>query len=336
MIQLKISDNSCIGAARRAAMALINACDYTEAEAGTLAIIVNELASNLVKYANTSGQLVLRLLSPTVTNSGIEIVAIDKGPGISNLAQCLRDGYSTSGTPGTGLGAIKRLSHSFNVYSLPGQGTVLQVHYWPKNVVPKPDSLFDIGSICVPKSGEKVSGDAWASQQIEQQLLILVADGLGHGPEAAVASQLACQIFMQKGHLSLTQQIMAIHTALRPTRGAAIAIAAIDNRQQCVQFAGLGNISASIGSAEKNHHLVSHDGTAGLSQTHIQEYTYPWYQDARLIMHSDGLATRWDLNRYPGLTARPSTLVASILYRDFTRGYDDTTVVVAQAKSPFR
>jgi anti-sigma regulatory factor (Ser/Thr protein kinase)/serine/threonine protein phosphatase PrpC len=330
LIQIKILDESCIGAARRTVMSLINPFNYTEEQAGVLAIITNELASNLFKYANKTGQLLVNLLPAAGQHTGVEILAIDKGPGIINLAQCLRDGHSTSGTAGTGLGAIKRLATSFDIYSLPGQGTILQVYYELKNSAVITPNLLRTGAICIPKPGEKISGDAWASQQLGQNTLFLVADGLGHGPEAATASQLACQVFFQRGHLSLTEQIIAIHQALRATRGAAIAIASINSATQQVRYAGIGNISGSICSREKNYHMVSHDGTAGLSHSRLQEYSYPWEREALLIMHSDGLTNRWEFNRYPGLKSRHPSLLASVLYRDFTRGYDDVTVVVAQ------
>jgi len=51
-----------------------------------------------------------------------------------------------------------------------------------------------------------------------------------------------------------------------------------------------------------------------------------------LVLHSDGLVSHWSLDAYPGLAARDPSLIAGILYRDFTRGRDDVTVVVAKAE----
>jgi anti-sigma regulatory factor (Ser/Thr protein kinase) len=332
MIQIKISDESCIGAARRAAVALASRLNFSEEDTGKIAIIATELATNVVKYANKPGEL---LLNPMTDNArqGIELIALDKGPGIPSIDQCLQDGYSSSGTSGTGLGAIKRLTQAFNIYSKPGQGTLVMGQFWPDKLPPSAYAI-KVGGICVAKPGERIPGDNWACQQLADRTLILVADGLGHGPDAAAASQLACEVFNSNGHLPLVQIIAAIDVALRKTRGAAVAIAAIDYKKRLVHFAGLGNISALILSAAKNCHLLSHDGTAGLGHYRIQEHIYPWPNDGSLVMHSDGLTTRWDTNPYPGLMTRHPSLIASVLYRDYTRGYDDVTVVVAyeQAK----
>lgn len=201
--------------------------------------------------------------------------------------------------------------------------------FWPKELIPLTPSI-EIGGICVPKPGEKISGDNWISQYSDGRTLLLVADGLGHGPDAAAASQLACDVFNANCHLPLLQIIAAIDKGLRKSRGAAIAIASIDEANRCVRFAGLGNINALILTASKNHHLLSHDGTAGMSHYRVQEHVYPWPSDGLLMMHSDGLASRWDMSSYPGLLAKHPSLIASALYRDYTRGYDDVTVVVAR------
>ena len=180
--------------------------------------------------------------------------------------------------------------------------------------------------------GEEISGDNWLCHQSSTRCIIILADGLGHGREAAEASQLACEVFQKSSHLSPLQIIYLINAELHHSRGAAVSIAEIDKNQQLVKFAGLGNVSGNICHNKKVRHMVTHDGTAGVSRYKIQEYLYPWNNDALLLMHSDGLISRWSLDPYPGLSNRHLSVTAGVLYRDFCRGTDDTTVVVARDK----
>jgi Stage II sporulation protein E (SpoIIE) len=109
-----------------------------------------------------------------------------------------------------------------------------------------------------------------------------------------------------------------------------MAVAHIDAARKMVRFSGLGNITAAIHREDSVRHLVSHHGTAGHGTRRIEEYTYPWDDQSVLVMHSDGITARHDLAAYPGLLQRHPGLVAGVLYRDFARGRDDATVVVAR------
>jgi len=120
------------------------------------------------------------------------------------------------------------------------------------------------------------------------------------------------------------------HLALRSTRGAALAVTEVDVETGVVRFAGVGNIAGSIWNGTQSHHTVSHNGTAGHGTVRIREFSYPWPKGALLVLASDGLATRWTLEPYPGLTVRHPSLLAAILYRDHSRQRDDVTVVVAR------
>ena len=205
----------------------------------------------------------------------------------------------------------------------------------PKHLL-RPDPL-EIGAVCLPKPGQEVCGDGWAIHQRPGRSLLLVVDGLGHGPAAAEASLEAVRVFQEKPHLSPTAMIEAAHAALRHTRGAAVALAEVDIPHQVVRFAGVGNIAGviSFGYAQDrlpsggSRNMVSHNGTVGHRVRKIQEFTYPWPEGALLVIHSDGLATRWSLDRYPGLARRHPSLIAGVLYRDYSRRRDDVTVVAA-------
>ncbi|ALF54875.1 serine/threonine protein kinase [Nostoc piscinale CENA21] len=326
-VAIPITESSQTGEARRVAIALATRLGFQEIQRGKVGIVVTEVANNLIQHAQ-GGVLLLRLLEHE-SAIGIEVLSLDKGRGMIDVDECLQDGFSTAGTLGNGLGAIRRLSGLFEIYSIPNKGTAVLSHLWSNSALHSPHKTLDIGVISLPKRGEEISGDAWAYQMDNCRSLLLVADGLGHGSAAATASLKAVEIF-QEHHRSPGAIIEAAHAALRSTRGAALAIAEIDFEQQSVRFAGIGNIAASIFSFAKRHHLLSHNGTVGHEIRKIQEFSYPWYANGLLIMHSDGLDPKWQLDRYPGLSQKHPSLIAGVLYRDFNRERDDVTVLVAK------
>lgn len=329
-IAIAISEPSQTGEARRAALALADQLGFPETERGRVGVVVTEVATNLLQHAH-GGVLLLQTIEQP-TRLGLEILSLDQGPGMNNVEECLQDGFSTSGTLGNGLGGIQRLSDFFEIYSFDGKGTALLAHIWSTSAVQTSEMALEVGAVCLPKRGETVSGDAWACQTESSRSLLLVADGLGHGPAAATAAAKAVRIFQEEHHRSPQAILEAAHDALRSTRGAVLAIAEIDTDQQSIRFAGIGNIAASISSPTEHHNMVSYNGTVGHEVRKIQEFTYPWYANGLLIMHSDGLGTQWKLDRYPGLSQKHPSLIAGILYRDFYRERDDVTVLVAKGR----
>ena len=324
-----IVEASQVGEARRLAVWLAQRQDFGETETGRVAIVAGEMASNLVKHA-TGGELLARPLERAGIN-GLELLTLDRGPGIADLGQCLQDGYSTTGSAGNGLGAISRLSALFDIYSLPGVGTAVLARLWAK---PLPSSLpfhpLEIGAVSLAKPGQEANGDDWMVTQQPGRALILVADGLGYGPLAAAASGEAARIFRENSHLDPVAMIRAIHPALVSTRGAAVAVAEVDAAQQRVHFAGVGNISGAIATNGHYHGLVSHHGIVGYEMRKVQQFSYALPAGALLVLHSDGLQTRWSLDRYPGLAQKHPSLIAGLLYRDFRRESDDITVIAAR------
>jgi hypothetical protein len=110
------------------------------------------------------------------------------------------------------------------------------------------------------------------------------------------------------------------------------AVAEIDATADTIRFAGVGNISGVLWSAVRPQNMVSMNGSLGHGTVRVREFSYAWPPDALLILHSDGLGTRWSLDQYPGLTAKHPAIVAGVLYRDFTRGRDDVTVLVVRRR----
>ncbi len=328
-IPIHSGDSSQTGQARRQAVAIGNAMEFGEVRLGELAIIVTEAANNIAAHAR-SGEIIL---SPWIfeNSAGIDVFALDRGPGIADIGNAFEDGYSTAGTAGEGLGAMSRLAGSLQIYSVPGGGTALFARVFRKGSKPENDlSQYGMGAISVPYPGESVCGDAWSFSQSEARTVYIVADGLGHGPLAGEASQEAIRIFQSISEQSPERILMEIHSGLTRTRGAAVAIAEILHSENVVNYSGAGNISASIHAAGKTRNMVSMNGTVGHSVAKFHSLTYPWDKDSLLIMHSDGITARSGLEQYPGLASRHPALMAAILYRDFRRGSDDVTVLVSR------
>jgi anti-sigma regulatory factor (Ser/Thr protein kinase) len=321
---LDLHDSSGTGHARRTAADLAQGLGFSTEDVGRLGIIVTEAATNVVKHGG-GGELLLRTLDADGAH-GIGLLALDRGPGFANLAEAMRDGFSSAGTPGTGLGAIRRLSSLFDIYSVPDAGAALMATLWPGK--PPADGPALASGINVPYPGEHVSGDAWALEMTADRTVIFMSDGLGHGAAAAAASEVAVAIFRQWIGLRPPEILQHVHEGLRATRGAAVAVTEIDRRRGVLHFAGVGNIAGTVLAEGRTWSLVSHHGTAGHDVRRIQEFSYPWPRDATLVLHSDGLTSHWTFDRHPGLAARHPMLVAGILYRDFRRGRDDTSVVV--------
>lgn len=331
-MQIFITDHSDIGESRRRAVKLAQDLSFDETECGKIALIATELASNLLKHAR-KGELILQKISNSQGNAGLDILGLDKGPGISNIAKAMRDGFSSSGTSGTGLGAISRLSSQFDLHSDQALGTAVWSRSYRNGITPVSEPMEE-GSICVAMAGETVSGDAVKTTSGISRKLVLVVDGLGHGPLAAEASNCAIDAFHDHQQRSPAEILNSIHSALRPTRGAAAAVAEISLPEKRIRFAGVGNIGATLHSSVRTRNLVSFNGTLGHNVQKISEFEYPLDPGALLIVYSDGLSGHWDLSKYQGLTMRRSTLIAGLLYRDFSRRRDDATVVVVKTPAP--
>ncbi len=321
-VSIPVREEGEIGTARRRAQQMATNVGLDAQQVGRVAIVASEIATNLVKHGGGGEVLIRELLN------GLELIAIDKGRGMRDVSVALADGFSTSGTAGNGLGAIRRLSSFFDIYSQRDTGTAILSRTFVSKEVRR--QKLEFGVVCRPKHGEFLAGDGWAEKEADGQSWVLVVDGLGHGPDANEAAREAVKTFLEiRGSRSTAACIEALHGPLRKTRGAAIAVARLDHSTKQLAFCGVGNIAASITGDGTQRSLISHNGILGHEVRRIQEFTYPWNRGSKLIMSSDGLAT-WHLDKYAGLLQKHPSLVAGVLYRDFWRQRDDVTVLVAQ------
>lgn len=325
-LRYAIREPSGVGEARRAGIELARTLGLGEVRQGEVAIILTELGSNLVKHAG-GGELLVRPHEQGGT-LGVEVLALDRGAGLARPGEVLRDGYSTAGTPGTGLGAVRRLAGQFDLHSAPGLGTAVLARVYGAAAPPAPASTFDVGLVQVPHPQETVCGDGAAVSIRPGGLSALVVDGLGHGVGASDAARAALAAFGAAAAGEPTELLSAVHHGLRGTRGGVAGVAALRTGASEVVFSGMGNIGGTVVTGEGRRGLASQNGTLGLTAPRPQQYALPWTARSVLVLHSDGLSSAWNLERYPGLLSRSAALIAGVLYRDYTRGRDDVTVLV--------
>lgn len=323
---LPMTEASQIGQARRAAARLAVDAALSDEHQGEVAIIATELATNLVRYA-TGGRLLLQSVRQP-EGAYVQMLSMDSGPGIADVKKSMQDGVSTGSTPGNGLGAIKRMSETFDIYSAAGKGTLVLSRVGKMKSGGHRNN-YDWAAISTPAPRETACGDDWRVCEVNGALSVMVVDGLGHGLLAAEAASRAATLFDAEVPSQPAAFCEEVHRRLNGSRGAAIALAHITSRGR-VTYAGVGNIAGTIVTDLKGRGLASQNGTAGVQIRRVQQFEYEWPEGATLVMHSDGLTSRWSLGDYPGLSARHPAIIAGVLYRDCVRGRDDATVVVVK------
>ena len=320
-----IHDDSQVGAARRRARQVADLGRLDAVLKEHVAIVATELATNMLKHAS-GGELLIQPI-PDESFHGVELIAVDRGPGLPDVARALEDGHSTRGTPGTGLGAARRLSNEFDVFSESGRGTVVLSRIGTTAAASQP--VLRVGAIATNAPGEEVCGDQWAISFRGDTASLVMADGLGHGLLALEAASAAVRAFVADDTVSPADFLARAHVTLKSTRGAVVAMARVHLHTTSVTFAGVGNIAGVIIRRDaRDQGMVSTNGTVGAESPSIREFSYEWPAGSLLVMHTDGLRTRWSLADRPGLAACHPATIAAVLYRDCLRGRDDATVVV--------
>ncbi|MCS0604398.1 SpoIIE family protein phosphatase [Streptomyces sp. LP11] len=348
------ADVALAAAARREAGQLARGICLPAETVGRMELCVTEMATNLLKHAH-DGSLALR-----VARGGgrvaVECLSLDNGPGIQDLAGAMRDGTSGTGTLGIGLGAIGRLADAFGVHSLPGRGTVVFARFWTDTpslspipepaaavLAPPPAPAAGLGGVVSggltrPISGEQVCGDTWAIRAVGDEgrngSLMMMCDGLGHGPLAARVADRAREAFRESRHTSPVAVLEDVHRHLRGTRGAAAAIALVDVARGRVELAGAGNITAAVVTDDTRVGLLSMPGIVGAHMPRPRMFETPWPPGAVLVLHSDGLSDRWKPADFPGLFGQDPAMIAGQLLNQMAVRRDDAGIAVAVHRGP--
>lgn len=326
----KIDDRSYVAFVKREIHNLLINSGFSTQKAGEVDIVVSELTSNLIKYAQ-SGELLYRIDSDE-SNLFFEIFCIDNGVGIANVAKMMKDGNTSSSSLGQGLGAIDRLSDFFQIYTLRDWGTVQhsKIYREPFTHVPGRKAIdFGVTQVCAP--GELICGDGYFVKMTGKGMQILVGDGLGHGMKAHEAVKEAIASFIASKQSSPAEILKEINNDVKKTRGLVGMVASLDFSNKEWRLCGVGNISTRIyeGMLCKNYN--SYNGIIGHNFPRtLNESVVPMVRHQTLIMHSDGLNTRWNMANLPSILKFDPRIIATTLYKDNARRNDDMTVLVAK------
>jgi anti-sigma regulatory factor (Ser/Thr protein kinase) len=336
-----------IGVARQIArqMALELGASATTGE--EIAVAASELASNLVKHAR-GGRMHFAPLDKD-GNVGIMIESRDDGAGIAQVEQALADGYSTAGSLGYGLGTVNRLMDTLDITSRPGAGAHIVCIRWLRSIAPRAEFCpLEFGIATRPMPGMTVNGDSFIIKRWGTSVLVGVIDGLGHGPHAHLAAETARQYVETHYDQPLIAIFSGVGRACYATRGVVMALARFDfsapgtapqtgagaesHATTTLTFASIGNVEARVHGTPAPLNLLLRRGVLGGSAPNAPVTTHPWAREAVMVLHSDGLTTRWRWEDFPDLSTLGAADAAARLLRKLAKEEDDATVLVVMPR----
>lgn len=329
-IAFKAEDRSYFAILKKEIHALAVEAGFSEKKLGEIDIIVAEVVSNLVKHAG-GGQVLVKLIEEKEFQ-GIELISLDNGPGMTDVTRMVADGVSTKNTLGQGLGAIKRLSDVFQVYSLKDWGTVMLIRIFESEfrVSGRPQK-WEFSSVILPKPGETECGDGMFVTVTKDHLKLFLGDGLGHGKEAAKAVIQAGEAFSEYEEVEPGQIIRHMNKAVKKTRGLVGTVAVFDLKEKIWRICGVGNISTRINSHTSAKNYMSYNGIIGMNVPNtLNAQEIPYEPGQHLIMCSDGLKSRWDAVKYPAIMRYDLSIVSASILKEFARHTDDMAVVTCK------
>ncbi len=318
-----------VGAARRTAQGAAESLGFAAQAGEEIALVVMELATNLLKHAG-GGRLVL---TPLTVNGriGLQIESLDRGPGIADIDQALADGYSTSSSLGNGLGAINRLMDELELESSRRGGTHIVCRKWVRtSAISHRSCPLSFGAASRPHPKEEINGDAFVIKLWDGMALAGIIDGVGHGEFARRAAYAARHYIETHFDLPLSDLFRGVGRACRATRGVVMSLARFDWEGQRVALAAVGNVEVRAFNCSPPLRLAVRRGIIGVQTPNPLVTEHPWLPGQILVLHSDGLSTRWQWTDFPELAGESATVIAQRLLRALAKENDDATVMVVR------
>ncbi|MBI3805676.1 MAG: SpoIIE family protein phosphatase [Nitrospirae bacterium] len=323
------------GEIRRRMTGIAKSIGLSEEKCSNVGLVATEMATNLAQHRAASPMIRYGITLSEQGEKGLLILSEDRGPGIADLDRALQDHFSTSGTLGGGLGAIRRLSDDFAIYSEPVRpgvafpGTVVISRTWSRLPTSEP---FDCEALTRPKPGETDNGDGVSYAPGDGRLQVAVIDGLGHGLGASKAAKAAREKLKGSGTLPLADLLDQLHIELQKTQGAVIGLLRLDLREGRATYAGIGNIDCRIYGRQPAR-PISVNGSLGVVPPRCREESFSFGKGDLFILASDGLSTKWEPSHYLKRTDPSPLLLGALLLRDQLRANDDATVVIGRIGS---
>ncbi|HEY1115732.1 MAG TPA: SpoIIE family protein phosphatase [Chitinophagaceae bacterium] len=324
--RLNATDRSYFAILKKEVHALAMTGGFAVKRLAELDIVVAEIVSNLAKHAG-GGEVLVKLMEEKGVQ-GLEIIAVDSGPGISDLKGMMVDGATTKNTLGQGLGAIKRLSDQYQVYTQKEWGT-LQLARFFVEALPhtRKKEMVTVRSLLLPKPGETECGDGFHFKQTKEYVKLFLGDGLGHGKEAALATRNAIEAFKQCPDDSPVENLRFIHHSVKKTRGLVATIAFFNLKERKWTICGVGNISTKLFGATTSKTHSPYNGIVGMNMPNTMNDQVVDYEPGQcIILCSDGVKSKWDILKFPGIQRYDLSLLNAALFKDFARNTDDLSI----------
>ncbi|MGV9204241.1 MAG: ATP-binding SpoIIE family protein phosphatase [Promethearchaeia archaeon] len=332
---IEIQEKFDVPKARKRAKNFAEEIDFKEKEIEEIAIVVSELANNLISHTDIGGTLILKEIKRGKTR-GIEIVSIDRGPGIYNSEGVLEDGYSTKDSLGIGLGAVRRLMNDFIIQnknkkkSNPIKTKIITRKYKSINIETEQILNIDLkfGVFSRSKVGERYNGDGYFIKHFDDKILFSVIDGLGHGKKAYEVSEKVKNCLKIHYRKDLDSLISVIHKNLKRTRGAAACFALFDKIKLNLKYISIGNIQMRIYNGNEYKTLLNFNGTLGVALRSYSVNKIGWKKGNLIIANSDGIASQYKLPHNYLFAEQHPMKIAKLVFDKYGKEHDDATVLV--------
>lgn len=322
ILEIGIADEANVLYARRLFRNFFKSLGFIDFDLDKMELVVSELGTNIVKYG-VRGIITAKRIK-YLSHTGIEIIAKDRGKGISNIMEFLnkKPVINTSSSLKSGLSAIYNLTDEFE-YLNSENGTTITLRKW----LPFNEATLKYSVISRPKPGELKNGDAFFIKQLPQFSFFCVIDALGHGEQAAATANIAMDCIKLYYYLPLSEIFLKCHEHLDHSHGIAISICKIYTRESKMEYVGVGDVKLRVFGAPESLRIFNHNGTVGMNMEPIKLQTYKYFSGSTFIMHTDGIAD-FELNQ-DTLRLIPQAIASFVMEKE-ARSSDDATVLVAR------
>jgi anti-sigma regulatory factor (Ser/Thr protein kinase) len=302
---------------------------FSSSDCKEIAIVATELASNLLKHAE-KGSIVFTALQAG-ERIGVQVESKDSGPGIPDAEQALVDGYSTAGSLGIGLGTVNRLMDELMINPGMPNGTSVVCRRWLRLPGgPLFGQKLEVGAATRSYKQQPENGDALVIRQWEDNALLGVIDGLGHGQFAQKAAQAARHYVDKHFDQDLKHLFRGAARACSATRGVVMALAHFTLSRRTFSVASVGNVEVVAIDGPQMTRIMPRRGVVGFNAPPPLLEERPWNQDSVLVMHTDGLKSRWHPDDFPGFRTDAPDVLARRLLTTLGKMEDDATVLIAR------
>lgn len=338
--EYRIDDMASVSKVRRKTVALAASLGFSEADTEEIAISVSELATNLIRHSAQNGSILVREIT-NYNTIGLEIMAVDEGPGIQSISEALNDKHSTGDSMGCGLGAVRRFMDEFDIYSRPSSerqilsgseqlfaGTIVMGRKWLSHGAKETTSRY--AGYSRPRPGFTENGDKYFISCEGGNLFVALVDGLGHGSAAAEVSSMVVEYLAASHNASLDVLLGEVHTLLKGTRGAAANLLRLDREARKLSFSGVGNVEFLMYPRPQKIPFPK-PGVLGSGALRTQAVvSVDWPVDSRIMMFSDGVSARWGFDRRPELLDLHPSVLCRFIVQQYGRNNDDATAIALE------